>query len=51
MCFIDFAWSGKEGAVEYPGWLNPDVPQGGMVSHMPAKREHDKQLLLAYIRE
>ncbi|CAL8469235.1 g8776 [Coccomyxa elongata] len=43
---IDFDWSGAEGAVAYPGYLNSQVPWArGVRSHDPIVQTHDVELL------
>ncbi|CAL8468189.1 g7728 [Coccomyxa elongata] len=43
---IDFDWSGVEGRVCYPGYLNSQVPwAAGVASHRPILQAHDIELL------
>ena len=43
---IDFDWSGAEGRVCYPGYLNGEIPwAAGVAAHQPILQAHDVQLL------
>ena len=49
---IDFDWSGAEGRVCYPGYLNSHVPWAASVAaHQPILQEHDVELLKNTISE